>query len=380
VGRPPLPLGTAGSIRTYQQPNGQWRARTLYRDWDGVTRGVERYGRTRNSATRSLNEALRDRARVDGGAEIRADSKVAVLAETWFASLADKGRSVKTLEQYRYRLDHQVRPALGGLRVRELTAGVVDRHLVAIGRKHGPATAKMTRTVLSGMCGLAARHDALDRNPVRDAGSISSKPKNAPRSLAAHEMRQLLAYLTYVPKAQERDLPDFVGFMAATAMRIGEAAAAMWDAVDLDAGTVEVRGTVIREKGKGLYVKPEPKSKAGWRTLLMPPWCVEMLLLRAQTRFAKGEDPVFPAQFGGLRDPSNTQADLKEAFTFAGVPWASSHTLRKTVATLMDEAGLPARAAADQLGHSKTSLTQDVYYGRKVASTGAAEVLEALRI
>ena len=169
-----------------------------------------------------------------------------------------------------------------------------------------------------------------------------------------------------------------MSFMAATGLRIGEAAAVTWDAVNFEAGTVEVRGTVIREKGQGLRIKPEPKTKAGWRTLLLPNWCVEMLRLRATTRFAKSDDPAFPAPLGGLRDPSNTQADLRAAFDFAGEPGVTSHVLRKTVATLMDEAGLPARAAADQLGHSKTSLTQDVYYGRKVASTGAAKVLEAL--
>ena len=44
----------------------------------------------------------------------------------------------------------------------------------------------------------------------------------------------------------------------------------------------------------------------------------------------------------------------------------------------MDHAGLSSRAAADQLGHASTSMTTDVYYGRKVAITGAAAVLEAL--
>ena len=81
---------------------------------------------------------------------------------------------------------------------------------------------------------------------------------------------------------------------------------------------------------------------------------------------------------GGWRDPSNTQADLREAFAHAGFGWITSHTFRKTVATLMDEAGLSARAAADQLGHAHPSLTQDVYFGRGVASTGAATVLESL--
>jgi integrase len=42
----------------------------------------------------------------------------------------------------------------------------------------------------------------------------------------------------------------------------------------------------------------------------------------------------------------------------------------------MDQSGLSARAAADQLGHSHPSLTQDVYYGRRIANTGAADVLE----
>ncbi|WP_369821671.1 hypothetical protein [Pseudonocardia sp. EC080610-09] len=42
----------------------------------------------------------------------------------------------------------------------------------------------------------------------------------------------------------------------------------------------------------------------------------------------------------------------------------------------MDAAGLSSRQAADQLGHAKVSMTQDNYFGRKVARTGAAGVLE----
>jgi integrase len=44
----------------------------------------------------------------------------------------------------------------------------------------------------------------------------------------------------------------------------------------------------------------------------------------------------------------------------------------------MDHAGLSSRAAADHLGHADTSMTNGVYFGRKVAATGAATVLEAL--
>ena len=44
----------------------------------------------------------------------------------------------------------------------------------------------------------------------------------------------------------------------------------------------------------------------------------------------------------------------------------------------MDHAGSSSRTAADQLGHANTSMTTDVSFGRKVAGTGAAVVLEAL--
>ena len=75
---------------------------------------------------------------------------------------------------------------------------------------------------------------------------------------------------------------------------------------------------------------------------------------------------------------AHTQADLREAIVTAGFDWVTSHAFRKTVATLMDHAGLSSRAAADQLGHANTSMTSDVYFGRKVAATGAVAVLEAL--
>ncbi len=83
-------------------------------------------------------------------------------------------------------------------------------------------------------------------------------------------------------------------------------------------------------------------------------------------------------RIGGWRDPSNIQADLREAFANAGFDWVTSHVFRKTLATVMDDqAGLFSRAAADQLGHANTSMTSDVYFGRKVLVTGAAAVLRS---
>jgi integrase len=382
MGRPPLPLGTYGQIRHYRQTDGNWNARTLFRDYDGVTRPVYRQGRTKAGAERRLVECLRDRVRIVSGADVTPDTRVDALAEAWLEEIRSNSPSPNTLTIYRGTLDRHVIPALGRLRVRELTVSLLDKHLKALATKSGSGTARTARSVLSGMCGMATRHDAMERNPIREVAKITApkKPQGKVRALTVAESKQLRALLTYDEKAVARDLPDLVGMMAATGMRIGEASAVTWEALDLEAATVEVRGTVIRTKGvDGLYIKPEPKTKAGYRTLRIPSWAVAMLReRRKRVQDVAPDTPVFLTPRGRLRDPSNTQADLREAFEAAGFDWATSRVFRRTVATMMDDAGLSGRQAADQLGHANPSMTTDVYMGRNRIADTAAPVLEQL--
>lgn len=58
--------------------------------------------------------------------------------------------------------------------------------------------------------------------------------------------------------------------------------------------------------------------------------------------------------------------------------WVVPHVYRKTVATMLDQGGLSARMIADQLGHSRISMTQDVYMGRRVVDGSVASALEGL--
>jgi integrase len=55
-----------------------------------------------------------------------------------------------------------------------------------------------------------------------------------------------------------------------------------------------------------------------------------------------------------------------------------SHTLRKTVASFLDDSDVSARKISDQLGHSRVSMTQDRYLGRKLTDPQTADVLEEL--
>src|SRR3954462_4491953 len=83
VGRPHRELGTHDRVRVYPDPAG-YRAVCLYRDWDGVTRQVQRQAKTKGAAERALAVALRDRGRSGAGEGITPDTKMSVLSEKWF--------------------------------------------------------------------------------------------------------------------------------------------------------------------------------------------------------------------------------------------------------------------------------------------------------
>jgi integrase len=377
MARPSMPAGTHGNIRFQRAYTGSgWRARTQVRDWDGHTRPVERTGRTKSAAAERLKVAIRDRVRSDSVEEITPETKVEIVAEAWFKRLAKEGKADTTLEQYRRNLDRHALPALGQLRVRELTISRCDRYLDTVSQKSGPSTAKMCRSVLSGICGLACRFGALAHNPVRDVGTIAIESKPA-TALTVPQARQLRAFLTYDDDAIRRDLVDLVDMMLATSLRIGEALAISWQDVDLEAGTVRVAGNVRRTTAQGLHINRYANNKLTHRVLELPTWGIALLKRRRER--INGTGPVFPDTLGGLRDPSNTTKVLRKALDFAGME-GTSHTFRKTGATLMDMQGRSARNTADQLGHSQPSMTQNKYMGRQVTSTGAASILEALAL
>jgi len=87
MSRPPLALGTMGEIRYYSLAGGRYRANANYRDFDGVTRRVERVGRSKAQARTRLKEACRDRGRTDAHADITPDTTVTAVAQLWFEEI-----------------------------------------------------------------------------------------------------------------------------------------------------------------------------------------------------------------------------------------------------------------------------------------------------
>lgn len=309
--RPPLPIGTYGTIRTYPVAGGGYRATAKFRDIDGVTRKVGRIGPTESVAKNRLREHFRDRARHGPASGVSVDTRLRVMAEQWMDSVdrlvAQGARSPNTAQLYRLNLTTYVLPALGELRLGEVTVPRLEHFVQSIQLRQGTATAKVARTVMSGVLGLAVRQGAIFANPVRDLGRIVAPRRRPPRALSPDERRAWIGRLRDDPDSVRKDLPDLCEWMLGTGVRIGEALAVSWEDVDLAAATVRVEHTVIRIKGVGL-IRKSTKTAAGERTLALPAFTVSML--RRRKLASGGRGPVFPDSIGGWRDPSKDRKSV----------------------------------------------------------------------
>ncbi len=242
----------------------------------------------------------------------------------------------------------------------------------------------MTRTVLRGVLDLATKHDAIPANPVRSAGPISVRTekkgtRDTERAFTPAERDAVVTFAEADAKAVRRDLPDLVAFLAGTGARIAEACVLRWSALDLAEGRAKLGPVVIREKGEGLRIQANGKTATSIRTIGLPSDVVARLLARQVAAEPNEWDVVFSSPRGRLRDPAYTCNDVSELMTDAGHEWATAHTFRHTVATLLDLAGLSAREIANYLGRARASMTQDVYMSRHTVSERAAGLLVLAR-
>jgi integrase len=384
-GRPPLRIGQHGKITRVELAKDIWVARCRVRDRDGVTRRLERmtpagvadeYGAHAEGA---LLDAIAAR-RPPGTGTITGSSLLGEMLDRYIERCrADGDLAQKSVDTYEATID-TVKRRFVGIRVSEADPGLLDEILKGIRRDHGATRERHTKVALNSVLTEAVMCGAIVSNPVRELGvrrkrKADRKAKGAP-SLAVGQVRGLLKAVSESEVCEQKDLRDPVIVLAGTGLRRSELLALRWEDVDLDNRLLSATGSVVRLKGHGL-VRQDTTKGGGERSIPLPQFAVDALHRR------KGEytrpntsGVIFPSSTGTLRDPDNFGKQWREVRDELGLPDVTSHSFRKTVATLIDDSGLSARIGADQLGHARPSMTQDVYMSRGQVHTEVADVLD----
>lgn len=362
----------------FQKRDSGFRAVVYFRDSLGRRKRAVRSGKTKAAARRELLKHVE----LTQSGVTHSDKAVAMTlveaVDRWlgdFKSKVDRGeRAETTFDTYESVVRTHIRNALSDCMLDDFTPSMVDTFLQGVLKVSGYASAKQCRTVLSGTGYLLLRRGLISRNPVGDVPKLEAKKrKKKKRALTASQARAFLRHVREYDQLRGTDNYDLLLVLLATGCRVGEALALSWSCVDFSTGSVQIETTAARVKGRGIVVGPT-KSEAGERNLTLPGWCLEVLRDRRERR-PDGEI-IFPTATGAYRDRSAVGKQIR-AMRGTQWSWVTSHTFRRTMATLMDDSGASARAVADQLGHSRISTTLDVYMAR-AGQSDAARVMDAV--
>lgn len=281
----------------------------------------------------------------------------------WLTTIAVQRLRPKTFENYSCNVRRHLVRLLGHHRLDRLQPEHLEAAWAQMAAEGlSAATVLLNHRILSRSLTVALQRGRVVRNVATlvDAPSVA---RQEVQPLTAAEARRLLR--------AAQDLPNGARWSVALALglRQGEALGLLWDAVDLDAGTLTVRRALQRQKGHGL-VLVEPKSRAGRRTVALPDQLRDALrahrVRQAEQRLAAGDQwrdhgLVFCQPNGRPIDPKRDWKDWKALLRSGEVRDARVHDARHTAATLLLQQGVAARVAMEVLGHSQIGLTLGTY-------------------
>jgi integrase len=360
-----------------QRGAGRWRLR--YRV-DG-RRYTASFQGSRKQAQAELRRLLQT---ADTGSHVAPDKQtVEAYVTDWLA--VDTGLSPKTRERYQQYARHQITPHLGTVPLQKLRPAQIGTwHSTLLKTGLHPHTVGHCHRVLHRGLQRAVELEILSRN-VASAVKPPRAEDEEMEILTEDQVGVLLDGLAGHP------LHLIATFALATGMRRGEICALTWGAINLDRGEVTVARS-MEETDAGLRLKA-PKSKAGRRTITLPPHVVEMLrahyLAAMELRMQLGiggrpgaEDWVFPGSLDGSQPypPDRLSNTWYERLRSLKLPRVTFHALRHVHVSALIAAGLDIVAVSKRIGHSNPSITLKVYSHlfNSAGDTAAAEAIEKL--
>jgi integrase len=206
--------------------------------------------------------------------------------------------------------------------------------------------------------------------------TLTELPREAWKEMHTLTLDQVTAKLLPVIAQDRLFAAIFLAF--GTGLRRGELLALRWKDVDVKAGTLHVRQTLVRVtnhsvtegEGRTRLMFHEPKTHQSRRTVPIPEECLAALhqhkARQAEEKLRLGQayhdhGLVFCQPDGKPIDPRNFLRAFDKIIEQAGLPPIRFHDARHTFATLMLELGESPKTVQTMLGHSRVAITLDIY-------------------
>src|SRR5262245_27959272 len=358
------------------QQDGRWFAYiSLGYGPDGKRIRKRIYADTKQDAQKELRKLQNEH---DAGRLVETEQlTVSEYLTRWLENTAKNNVGPQTFVRYSQLVKLYLVPILGGVKLSKLSPLHVEQCYATMAKGFGerkPAgasTRKFAGVILSTALRHAVRIKLLAHNPAADV----AKAKPTEREMKFMTDRQVKRFLT---TAQGQGLYALFVTATGTGMRQGELLGLQWGDIEFEKGTVNIQRSLAWVKKEPIL--KEPKSKAGKRTIGIPPFVLSALRDHRAKVFKAGliAAPVFSTRTGNHLDKKNvlrsfknvvakTNATEKEQAVKSNVEpdlipdGIRFHDLRHTHASCLIAAGHSIKAVSRRLGHGSIEITLRVY-------------------
>ncbi|MBR3237226.1 MAG: site-specific integrase [Oscillospiraceae bacterium] len=354
-----------GSIR--QRADGTWEARITLGTNPGTGKPVRKsiYGKTQKEIRQKMQKAL---VEVDEGIYTE-QSKITLKQwmETWLAEFTGAVKD-STRTSYRQHMNNHIIPALGAVKLSELTPAACQKFINDLSRVKGLSakTVKNVHGVLHHALKQAVRLGYMRMNPT-EACTLPRIEKAKIEPLDTPEIKRLLDVLG------DDVYSDLLRVDIFTGMREGEILGLQWSCVDFDRGTITIEKQLSRPRVKGEEYRFTSLKNDKPRTVQPAPFVMQILKRQrrrqAEQRIQVGgawddcgfPDLVFTSETGKYLNYTIVLRHLKKALEVAGLPEKRFHDLRHTYAVSSLQAGDDVKTVQENLGHHTAAFTLDQY-------------------
>lgn len=289
-------------------------------------------------------------------------STVEVFLRQWLKDYCEVRLAQNTINGYMVNIENHIIPCIGNIQLHKLEPIQVQTMYAKL-RKDGLSETSIlyVHAVLRKALNYAVKQRVLSYN-VTNHVEAPRKSVYKPTVLNSEDICKLLT------ACEDSEIYMPVLLAVTLGLRRGEALGLMWNDIDFDNRTLEVKRTATFTKKQ--FILSNPKTKNSNRTIMLSPSIYDKLkehqarqALQA-LEFGEGFNPysLVACRVDGSPLTSNVlQNQFKRIIQEIDIANIRFHDLRHTNATLMLKQNIPAKIVSSMLGHSSVGITLDIY-------------------
>ena len=339
---------------------------------NGKRKRIERTGgKTKKEALEALRKAILEYENA-GSVIDESDMSVSDYFDYWFKEYVLINCKPNTQVGYKRLIKNHIKPKIGIYKLKKITPAKLQE---LINTKYRDGFSKNYLSNLYGVLSGAFRnavypYQLIKENPMEfvKMPKYNQKLINNLEDLKIITLEQFNTTLKRFPYGSNMHLPLQIGFH--TGMRVGEVMSLTWDCIDLEAQTIRVEKILYRNEFKQ-WIFGTPKTQSSYRTIRIGNTLTSLLRKfrtdQKANRLRYGEyyikqdyDFVCLKENGELLTIDSIKYLSRIVNYELNIPF-KFHSLRHTHATMLLESGANIKDIQERLGHSKSSITMDVY-------------------